>query len=307
MPDSLVLAVDIGGTNTKLGLVSPSGELIERSITTTPQRRDMPDVVATIVRAAEPLLSRASAQITGIGVAAPGVVDLAGEHVTHAPNFPTWNHEPLRSAVEHALNRPTVLGNDVDLFGLAEHRWGAARGFRHFIAVAVGTGVGGAIFVDGKLYRGADGGAAELGFTIISPNGPAVLDCPGVLEAYVGRRGFDEMVMRLFPSGEFPTPRRITELAAAGDPRARQIHAEIARYLSEAAASWLHILNPEALVLGGGTLAGATFFFEEFERCLRRRARATHTQNLKILPGQLGYYAGVQGAAALWLESHADG
>ena len=167
--------------------------------------------------------------------------------------------------------------------------------------MGVGTGVGGAIFVDGKLYRGASGSAAELGFSIIAPTGPSVLGIEGCLEAYIGRRGFDDIVLKLFPSGEVPTPRRITELAIAGEPRAQQVQSQIAERLAVAAATWVHVLNPEAIVLGGGTLAGAAFLIEEFGHQLRERALKTHTETLKILPSKLGYFAGVQGAAALWM------
>jgi glucokinase len=296
------LGLDIGGTNIKLGLVSDAGELLDTQIVSTPPKRDPADVIAASAAAAHLLLARAKQTPEGVGIAAAGVVDLSGEHVVRAPNFPTWQDAPLKAGVEQALGLPAVMGNDVDLFGLAELRWGAAVGFKHVVCAAVGTGLGGAIIIDGKLYRGAQGGAAELGFTIIRECGPVVAGCKGVIEGFVGRHGFDEIVLELFPSGEVPTPRRITELAELGDPRARQVHDRIADYLAEAAASWLHILNPEALVLGGGTLAGSTYFFETFERKLRARARPTHTEHLKILPGKLGYFAGVQGAAALWFE-----
>jgi len=303
MPDRIALGLDIGGTNIKVGLVSERGGLIESAICSTPQRRDPADVVAASVNVTHTLLGKTGAQPEGMGIAFAGPIDLAGETVLAAPNFPGWSHVPLRKAIEDALGMPCVMGNDVDAFGLAEHCWGAAQGLNHFVAVAVGTGVGGAIFIGGKLYRGAWGGAAELGFTVISQNGPVVMGCPGALEGYVGRRGFDDIVLRLFPTGEVPTPRRITEMAESGDTRARQVHSEIAAHLAEAAASWLHILNPEAIVLGGGTLAGASFFIEEFETKLRARALKTHTENLKILPSKLGYYSGVQGAAAFWLTS----
>ncbi|MCX6601202.1 MAG: ROK family protein [bacterium] len=303
MSENLALGLDIGGTNIKAALVRKDGELVDHIVTSTPQRRDPPEVVAVAANTARALLARTRAEPSGMGIAAAGPVDLSGEHVICAPAFPTWNNTPLRAALSEAMGLPAVLGNDVDAFGLAEHRWGAAVGLRHFIAVAVGTGVGGAIFIDGKLYRGAQGGASELGFTVISPNGPAVFERPGVLEGYIGRHGFDEIVLKHFPTGEVPNPRRVTELAAQGDARARRVHSEVAGYLAEAAASWLHILNPEAIILGGGTLAGADFFFEEFERKLRARALPLHTQNLKILSSRLGYLSGVQGAAALWFSS----
>jgi glucokinase len=302
MPQKLVLGLDIGGTNIKVGLVSESGELLQKEITSTPLQRDLPQVVEAIVPVVRHLVSRSTPKPEGMGIAAPGVVDLAGELVLRAPNFPTWHDEPVREALEKAVGLPSVLGNDVDLFGLAEHRWGAAVGMKHVVAVAVGTGVGGAVIINGELYRGAAGGAAELGFTVISPTGPEVIGIPGVLEGYIGRKGFDDIVLRLFTSGEVPTPRRITELAAAGDPRAQQVHSEVAGYLAEAASSWLAMLNPEAIVLGGGTLANASYLIEEFDRKLRARALKTHTEHLRILPSKLGYFAGTLGAAALWLS-----
>jgi glucokinase len=303
MSDNLALGLDIGGTNIKAALVREDGELLDHIVVGTPSHREPADVVAAAVHTARGLLNRAHVQPPGMGIAAAGPVDLAGEHVICAPNFPAWNNVPLRSLISQALGLPAVMGNDVDAFGLAEHCWGAAVGLRHFIAVAVGTGVGGAIFIDGKLYRGAQGGAAELGFTVISPSGPEVMGRPGVLEGYIGRHGFDDIVLKRFPTGEVPNPRRVTELAAQGDARARQVHSEVAGYLAEAAASWLHVLNPEAIIVGGGTLAGADFFFEEFERKLRARALPLQTENLKILPSRLGYLSGVQGAAALWFKS----
>lgn len=306
MSSRYILGLDIGGTNLKLGLVSETGELVDHVIATTPLRREPEDVVSAAEHACRPLLSRVRNKPVGIGVAAAGMIDLPGELFLCGPSFSTWKSVPLRAMVEQVFGLPAVMGNDVDAFGLAEYCWGAGIGLKNFVCTAVGTGVGGAVFIDGKLYRGAFGGAGELGFTVISPDGPAVLDCPGVVEAYAGRKGFDEIVLKLFPTGEVPTPRRITELAAEGDARARQVHSELADYLARAAASWIALLNPEAVILGGGTLAGADFFFEEFERVLKLRARRTHVKNLKILPSKLGYFAGVQGAAALWFEAMSD-
>lgn len=303
MSENLALGLDIGGTNIKAALVRENGELVDHLVVSTPQKRDPIDVVNATTHVVHNLLSRTKLAPSGVGVAAAGPVDLAGEHVICAPNFPTWEMAPLRMALSQALGLPAVLGNDVDAFGLAEHRWGAAIGLKHFIAVAVGTGVGGAVFIDGKLYRGAQGGAAELGFTVISQHGPAVMGRSGVLEGFIGRRGLDEIVLKHFPTGEIPAPRKVTELAAQGDPRAKKVHADVAFYLAEAAATWLHILNPEAIILGGGTLAGADFFFHEFERLLRARALPLQTRDLKILPSRLGYLSGVQGAAALWFSS----
>ena len=299
-----ILGIDIGGTNIKFGLVSERGELLDTVTVTTPRERDMPDIVKLCQKGARDLLTKTKLTPRGLGIAAPGVVDIAGQLVVAAPNFPTWKNEPLLDVMSRVFGLSAVLGNDVDLMGVAEHQWGAAVGLRHFIATAVGTGVGGAIFIDGKLYRGAHGAAAEVGFTIIAPDGPDVSGVKGAVEGYIGRKGFDDIVGKLFPTGEFPTPRRVTELSNNGDPRARRVHEIIAGYLAEAVATWLHLLNPEAIILGGGTLANATYFFEVFEQKLKARALKTHTEHLKILPGKLGYFAGVQGAAAYWMIDH---
>ncbi|MBU1985071.1 ROK family protein, partial [bacterium] len=204
MSTHYILGLDIGGTNIKIGLVSDSGELIDHVIATTPFKREPEDVVTAAEHACRPLLSRVNHKPEGIGIAAAGMIDLAGERYMRGPNFFTWEKVPLREMLEKAFGLPAVMGNDVDVFGIAEHRWGAAVGLQHFVCAAVGTGLGGAVFIGGKLYRGAFGGAGELGFTVITPDGPVVLDCPGVIEGYVGRRGFDDIVLRLFPTGEVP-------------------------------------------------------------------------------------------------------
>jgi len=304
MKTRIALGIDIGGTNTKVGLVTHEGESIARETVKTPKSRTLEDVMRVVTEVKEDLLSRHNVTPEGIGIGAPGVVDIDREIVVEAPNFPTWTGLPLRRIISERFNLPAEMENDVNAFGLGEHLWGAAQGLHNFVAVAVGTGVGGAIFIDGSLYRGSHGAAGEMGFTILSPDGPQAGGTVGVLEAYIGRRSFDEEVCKLFPTGEFPTPRKITQLAAEGEERARFIQSKIAGYLAEAAATWVHLLNPEAIVIGGGTTAGADYLLAEFERKLRDRARASHTRHLQVLPGKLGYFAGVLGAAAAWFSPH---
>ncbi|MCB1060702.1 MAG: ROK family protein [Calditrichaeota bacterium] len=298
----LALGIDIGGTNLKVGLVTETGELIDKETSPTPKPRELSAVVSALSSTVQFLCEKHSVTPEGAGVGAPGVVDETLQTVLWAPNFPDWIEQPIRDTIADALSLPVVMDNDVNNFAVGEHRWGAARDFKHFVACAMGTGLGGAVFVDGKLYRGARGAAGEMGFTIIAPEGPAILDRQGVVEAYVGRVAFDKLVDERFKTGEFPTPRRITELAEQGESRALEIHDILAKQLSEAAATWLHILNPEAIIIGGGTAHQAAHFFERFNFHLRQRALPPHTEKLHILPGQLGYYAGMLGAAALWFE-----
>jgi glucokinase len=299
---SYALGIDIGGTNIKVGLVTASGDLLEHQTTSTPASHDPQEVMAAVVRITGNLLQQRKPLPVGVGVGFAGVVDAQGESVVAAPNFPQWRGIPLRKMLQNALQLSVVVDNDVNAFGLAEFRWGAAHGLKNFIAVAMGTGLGGAIFIDGRLYRGANGGAAELGFSLLCEDGPVVMGSVGALEGFVGRHAFDQLATKYFPTGEFPNPRSVTDMAEKGDERALAIHRKLAHYLAQAAATWINILNPEAIILGGGTVTGANFFLAEFEKNVRGRALKTHTDCLKILPSKLGYYAGLQGAAALWFE-----
>lgn len=306
MAEAVALGIDIGGTNMKIGLVTRSGKLIAKETTSTPDSHSLEDVLRVIVQVSAELISSYQVTIDGVGIGAPGVVDLKREFVMEAPSFPEWGHIPLRKRISDSLNLPAVMDNDVNAFGIGEHLWGAGVGLTDFIAIAIGTGVGGSIFVNGELYRGATGAAGELGFTIINCDGPAVGGVSGVLEGYIGRRGFDKEVGRLFPTGEFPTPRRITQMAREGDSLAREVQSIMAARLTEAAATWVHMLNPQAIIIGGGTMAESEYFYQELDHKLRARARKVHTRDLKILPGKLGYYAGMLGASALWFSSKGE-
>ncbi|MBU1638341.1 ROK family protein [bacterium] len=306
MSEAVALGIDIGGTNTKIGLVTRSGKLIAKETTSTPDSHSIEDVLRVIVQISAELISSNQVAIEGVGIGAPGVVDLACERVVEAPSFPTWDNIPLRKLISDALNLPAVMDNDVNAFGIGEHLWGAGVGLTDFIAIAIGTGVGGSIFINGELYRGATGAAGELGFTILTPDGPAVGGIVGVLEGYIGRRGFDREVAKLFPKGEFPTPRRITQMVRDDNPKAKQIQLLMAARLTEAAATWVHMLNPQAIIIGGGTMAESDFFYAELNNRLRARARRVHTRDLRILSGKLGYYAGMLGASALWYSSQKE-
>ncbi|MBK6764865.1 MAG: ROK family protein [bacterium] len=177
----LALGIDIGGTNLKIGLVTEAGELIDKETTPTPRPRELSAVVATLADAVQALCNKHNVIPEGVGIGAPGVVDETLQTVLWAPNFPDWIGAPIRQAICDALQLPVVMDNDVNNFAIGEHRWGAARDFKHFVAAAMGTGLGGAVYINGKLYRGARGAAGEMCFTIISPDGPDVLGRAGVL------------------------------------------------------------------------------------------------------------------------------
>jgi glucokinase len=295
-----VIGIDLGGTNFKIAVVTPEGEILAQCVTPTPESHEWPDVRTALVRDTRKLLGEHGLQPTSVGFAAPGIVDAAREHMLQAPHFPAWKKLALRSGLEEALNLPVTLDNDVNAFGLAEALWGAGKGKRFLLGLAVGTGVGGAIVLNGRLYRGMGGAAAELGHILINENGP-LCSCGqrGHLEAYVGRRAFDEVATRLFPTGALPTPKHMAELAAEGDERAREVHRYLAHYLALGCATLIHCFNPDAIVIGGGTAIGSPYLFEILRAEVKRYTMPAASEGVEILPSGLGYLAGVLGAAAL--------
>ncbi len=228
------------------------------------------------------------------------MVDETRELLRSAPNFPEWKNLPLRSELQEILELPVTLDNDVNAFGLAEALWGAGKGKQCLLGLAVGTGVGGVIIIDGKVFRGFRGTAGELGHILINEDGP-LCNCGlrGHLEAYAGRAAFDKEASRLFPTGELPNPMRMAELAADGNEKAREIHRYLAHYLALGCATLIHCFNPEAIIIGGGTVVNAPYLFEVLRAEVARYAMETAREGVEILPAGLGYMAGVLGAAAL--------
>lgn len=299
-----VIGIDLGGTNFKVAVVTTEGRILAERVTPTPDSHEWPDVERALVETTQRLLQENEVAPTSVGFAAPGIVDEARERICLAPNFPTWKNLPVRAELEEALKLPVTLDNDVNAFGLAEAYWGAGKGKRYLVCLAVGTGVGGAIVLNGKLYRGMRGAAAELGHILLNENGP-LCSCGqrGHLEAYVGRRAFDELATRLFPTGELPAPRRMAELAMQGDKRALEIHRYLAHYLVLGCVTLIHCFNPEAIVIGGGTVLESPYLFDALRAELKRLTIAAVHEGVEILPSGLGYLAGVLGAAALCFEA----
>jgi glucokinase len=299
-----VIGIDLGGTNFKVAVVTSEGRILAERVTPTPENHEWPEVERALVANTLRLLQENDSAPTAVGFAAPGIVDETRECICLAPNFPTWKNLPVRAKLEDALQLPVTLDNDVNAFGLAEAYWGAGQGKRYLVCLAVGTGVGGAIVLDGKLYRGMHGAAAELGHILLNENGP-VCSCGkrGHLEAYVGRRAFDELATKLFPAGELPAPKRMAELAAQGDERAKEIHRYLAHYLALGCVTLIHCFNPDAIVIGGGTVLESPYLFDTLRAEIKQLTISAVHEGVEILPSGLGYLAGVLGAAALCFEA----
>ncbi|MFQ5797215.1 MAG: ROK family protein [Bacteroidota bacterium] len=212
-----VIGIDLGGTSVKAGVVRANGEILYQVKLPTLADKGPLVVRRQIVQAVEDLLHRYPGEkIAGIGIGTPGMVSLDGESVKAPPNFADWHDYRLKEAIQSSVGLPVELENDANAAAIGEARFGAGRGRKNFVFVIWGTGVGGGIIADGQIFRGAHGGAGEIGHTTIDHNGPQC-NCgnKGCIEAFIGQRYLSvrtrERLLKT-PSGSIDASRRRTKV-----------------------------------------------------------------------------------------------
>jgi len=296
------LGCDIGGTNVKMGLVDSSGKVVKDLVLPSPSREEPLSMVACLKQGCE-ALSRGR-KVAGLGIGIAGVIDFEKGLVHTSPNLPRWKEVPLQRMVEMSLRLRTRVDNDANVVVLGELMAGAAKGARQAAGLTLGTGVGGAIVMDGKLFRGAWGGAGEIGHCTVQADGPKCrCGNRGCLERYVGagylvQRYFD--LQRGKAEGEEDiTPAVIAERAKAGDKAAVRVLKEAGERVGITCANLLNLLQPEVIVIGGGVAGAGRLLFEAIRKAVRERAYEVNWRRARIVPGKLKERAGIIGAAAL--------
>lgn len=290
MQQPQVIGIDLGGTAIKLGRFDKAGTCLQSLTVPTPQPATPTAVVEAIVTAIAQIDSEG--QSVALGVGTPGPADAAGRVARVAINLSGWQDVPLADWLEAKTHRPTILANDANCAGLGEAWLGAGRQFQHLILLTLGTGVGGAIILDGQLFVGHRGTAGELGLITLNPQGPICNSGnQGSLEQYASvqairrRTGLE--------------PAELGAQAQAGDPAALKFWQTYGQDLGAGLASLIYVLTPEAIVIGGGVSASAEFFFPSLQSEIERRVLPSSREDLKILRAELGNQAGMVGAAKL--------
>ena len=285
-----VIGIDLGGTAIKLGRFSHDGTCVQSLTVPTPQPATPEAVVTAMVDAIATL--DPDQQASAIGVGTPGPADASGRIARVAINLVGWQDIPLAEWLEAKTGYPTVIANDANCAGMGEAWLGAGRWFRDLILLTLGTGVGGAIILDGKLFVGHHGTAGELGLITLNPDGP---DCnsgnQGSLEQYASVQAIRRQTGL--------EPDQLGHLAATGDPTALAFWQQYGRTLGAGIASLLYVLTPEAVIIGGGISASADFFLPALQAELERRVLPSSRTGLQILTAELGNQAGIVGAAKL--------
>jgi glucokinase len=311
-----VVGIDVGGTNIVVGTVAEDGSEVLGLVSEPTISEQGPDaVVDRIVRLARASMAAAGRPVAGVGIGAPGPLDTKTGVVLLTPNL-GWTNMPLRDRLGAALGLPATLDNDANCAIYGEWWRGAARGAAHVIGLTIGTGIGGGIVLDGKIYHGTSDIAGEFGHTTIDLNGRRC-KCGnyGCLEAYasgpaIAARAIEgieagvETSLPQYVKGDLGriTAQVVYEAAHDGDPFALETVRETAKLLGAGVANLVNIFNPEVVVICGGvTLAGDKLFIPLAGE-VKRRAFKPAWEACRIVPGALTGTAGVYGAAAVFMQ-----
>ncbi|MDP1809734.1 MAG: ROK family protein [Actinomycetota bacterium] len=303
------IAVDIGGTKISWALITDDYAILTRRQVMTPA------TTSDIFTALEVIITEALASyddILGAGIGVAGMVDNAAGKIVAAPNLALAG-EPLKQHLESKFKLAFNVDNDANCAVLGELLSGAGRGYRNFIGLTVGTGLGGGIVIDGRLYRGAKGAAAEFGHMVIDPNGP-VCGCGhrGCLETKASGTAIErlakETVVAKTKSAlsrsvggdpEIITGPMVAKAARAGDTEAVTIMTEVGRWLGLGIGNFINILDPEVVVVGGGVASSLDLVMDPIIESARRIVIDPRSRDIPIVISQLENSAGLLGAAGL--------
>lgn len=315
MPDGCVVGVDLGGTKLLAGALDPGLGVRHRAHRPVADL-DRADLIEAIVDVVAELRSAEDDPIAAVACGIPGLIDVRTGGVVECNHLPLAGLD-LARLLEERLAVPVALDNDGNLTALAEQRFGAAAGARDALVLTVGTGVAGGLILGGDVYRGAFGGAGELGHLVIDAGGrPCPGACPGrgCLEAYVsglalGAEGArlaadhpDSALAVAAAGGREITGALVTELAADGDAAAVEALATVGRWLGWGIVSLVNALNPEVVVVGGGVIAAGDLLLGPAREIVAARALPFARSEVCIVPARFGAEAGMIGAGVRALE-----
>lgn len=316
------IGVDFGGTNVKLALVRFSGDGFKiegfSSFQTKNYKKDelIEQLVIRIIKLKAESTYKGN-RVRGVGIGVPGRVDFNKGLVFDLTNVLGWKNVHLRDELEHKVKIPVLIDNDANLMALAESKFGAAKGHKDCLCVTMGTGIGGGIVLGGKIYRGMNFAAGEIGHMTINENGPlCVCGGKGCIERYVGNRYILEAaikrlrngsksILKTQLSGKYAnlTLEMLSKAARQKDPFSMLVWQEVGMHMGSILANVVNLLNPEIIVIGGGVANAGTLILNPIRRIVKDRAFQVSCRNLKIVQSKFKEKAGIIGAASLVLTN----
>ena len=313
MTKKWVLGFDIGGTSVKYARVfedGASGDMGRAPV--LDDHKTQQGMLALLLEIiAAQVAAHGEAGFTGVGIGVAGVIDQPEGLMRQSPNFPLWRDFALKAELQNALpGKSIAIENDVNAIALGEHWTGAAAGENNFILMAIGTGLGGAIFLNGALWTGMHGMAGEIGHINVVPFNGRLCNCgaEGCLEAYVSQVGLKQTIekhqneefrhiFRRLPPSQWPE--KLSELAAEGNENAEKIFRQWGLYLGITIGSLLNILDIERVLISGGVGKALPHFRKSLMANLQQHCFKAIARRARVSACALGDKAGIIGGAAL--------
>ena len=301
----MIGAVDIGGTKIAVGVVDERGRVLGRREAATEAERGYPAALQKITDMLREVTREGEGMLAGIGIGSTGMLDpLAGE-LLDADFLPGWEHCKLAEDLSRAFDVSAAMENDGDAGALAEASWGAAKGKRQVVYVTVGTGIGGGIILDGRLYRGVDGAHPEIGHMVMEASGPeCTCGFRGCWEALAAGCSMEKWYGENRPPAERDGPhlsaRQICDLARQGNEFAKRAVEREGMYLGLGLANLISMFVPEVIVLGGGMMKSADLYIRKIREVIRTGCRFVPAEKTEIALAALGEDTNLIGAAAAW-------
>ncbi|HBO84580.1 MAG: hypothetical protein A2073_03425 [Deltaproteobacteria bacterium GWC2_42_11] len=310
------IGIDLGGTNLKIAAVTPKGRVISYTVRKSRIVKDRKTAVRNLVRCIRDIeKSIKGKHLIGVGAGIAGTVKTDKGIVSQSPNLPELEGTNLKDEISDILSCPFFIDNDANVFAMGEGWCGSAKDCKNFCGITLGTGVGGGIVIDGRIFHGSCGAAGEVGHIVVEPMG-AQCRCGsfGCLEAYASSTGLVRMAIDDFYSRNAVslrrlcnnnkkkiTPEVIARLAERGDSFCISLFEMVGTYLGIAMADIVNLLNPELIVIGGGLSKSAHLFLNTAKKEFKRRSLKAAGKNIKIVTASSDK-AGVVGAAYMVLK-----
>ena len=307
------VGVDLGGTNIKIGIVSNKGKLLDKLSISSKAEGGPDKVVKQIKIGVKEILSGSKRKIKGIGIGSPGVVSAKKGTVENPPNFPGWTKVNLGNIISKEFGIPCFVENDANVAAIGELIFGTGKKYNSFVMITLGTGVGGGIILNKKLYRGEIGSAGEVGHITINYNGPKC-NCGsyGCIEAYVGNNYLinrikselsarpNQKILKLAKNDlALLTPLIINQAAESGDSYAKSVISDMGEQIGAALASVSNLMDVSTFIIGGGVSGFGVPLFTAINKSLVERVITSLRNRVKVLPAKLKNEAGIKGASAL--------
>ncbi len=303
---------DLSGQSIKVGLVDSKGKIVKKVSVDSCASKGPEAVIEQIVKGIKSVTKK-NDKILGIGIGSPGAVKLKKGTVENPPNFPNWGKVHLGKAIKEKFDCDVYVENDANAAAIGELIYGAGKKLENFIMITLGTGVGGGIIINKKIYRGETGGAGEIGHATIDYEGPQC-KCGsfGCIESYLGNNYLidrvkkqlkdrkDSLLIKLTNNDlNLLTPQLIHQAAEDGDDFARSIIVDCGLKLGYVLASIINILDISTIIIGGGVAGFGQLLFDTVTYSIKERVIKPSKERIVVQPAKLKNNAGIQGASAL--------